>query len=154
MERATKNSKLIKASPQEIYKALTTPEALEVWQVPGDMTGKVHSYDLRVGGGYEMSLFYPEAEKENRGKTESKEDRFTVKFLELIPDKKIVQAVNFSTDNSDFSGEMKMEISLVAKENGTEVTFLFKDIPKGIKPEENEEGTRSSLEKLARYVEK
>lgn len=152
MGQSTKNSKLINASPEIIYKALTTPEALEIWQVPGDMAGKVYSYDLKVGGGYEMSLFYSEAEKENRGKTESKEDRFTVNFMELIPNKKIVQSVNFSTDNPAFTGEMIMEITLEAKDNGTEVTFLFKNIPKGIKPENNEEGTRSSLEKLAKYV--
>ena len=99
-----------------------------------------------------MSLFYPETEKENRGKTQGKEDRFTVRFLELIPNKKIVQAVNFSSDNPDFSDEMIMEITLDKKENGTEVIFLFKNIPKGISPEDNEEGTRSSLEKLAEYV--
>lgn len=152
MGQTTTNTKLIHASPEVIYKALTTPDALQVWQVPGDMTGKVHNFDLKVGGGYEMSLFYPESEKENRGKTKGKEDRFTVHFLELIPSKKIVQSVNFSTDNPDFSGEMAMEITLDAKDNGTEVTFLFKDIPKGIKPEDNEEGTRSSLEKLEQYV--
>jgi len=38
-------------------------------------------------------------------------------------------------------------------EDGTEVTMLFEDIPPGIRPEDNEAGTRSSLEKLARYVE-
>jgi uncharacterized protein YndB with AHSA1/START domain len=152
MRQTTKNSKLINAEPKALYKALTTPEALEVWQVPGDMRGKVHSFDLRVDGGYEMSLFYPESEKENSGKTAVKEDRFTVRFLELTPNKKIVEAVNFSTDNPDFSGEMTIEITLEAKDKGTEVTFLFKDIPKGIKPEDNEAGTQSSLEKLAQYV--
>jgi uncharacterized protein YndB with AHSA1/START domain len=117
------------------------------------MTGKVHTFDLRVGGGYEMSLFYAASDKENRGKTEGKEDRFAVRFLELIPSEKIVEAVNFSSDNPDFSGEMTMEITLEPTDNGTRVTFLYKNIPIGIRPEDNEAGTRSSLEKLARYAE-
>ena len=46
-----------------------------------------------------------------------------------------------------------MEVRLEAKGNGTSVSILFKDIPPGIRPEDNEAGTRLTLEKLARYVE-
>ena len=152
MRQTTQNSLNIKATPQEIYNALINPKALEVWQAPGDMTAKVHDFDLRVGGGYQMSLFYPDSEKETRGKTSSKEDRFTARFIELIPETKIVQAINFDTSNPDFAGEMTMEIKLEPIDNGTKVTFLFKDIPQGIKPGDNEAGTISSLEKLAKYV--
>lgn len=60
---SSQNSKVIKASPETLYKAFTDPKALAVWLAPGKMTGKVHSFDLRIGGGYQMSLFYPESEK-------------------------------------------------------------------------------------------
>ena len=46
-----------------------------------------------------------------------------------------------------------MEVTFEPTKNGTKVTFLFKNIPVGISPKENEAGTISSLEKLARYVE-
>jgi len=36
---------------------------------------------------------------------------------------------------------------------GTEVTLLFENLPLGLRPEDNEEGSRQSLEQLARYVE-
>jgi Activator of Hsp90 ATPase homolog 1-like protein len=52
-----------------------------------------------------------------------------------------------------FAGEMTMVVTLEEKDGGTEVTLLFENIPPGIRPEDNEAGTRSSLEKLARYVE-
>src|SRR5688500_11234598 len=103
---STKNSKVIKASPETLYQAFTNPESLAVWLAPREMTGKVHSFDLKVGGGYEMSLFYPQSEKENRGKTSEKEDKFKAKFLELIPPRKIIQEIIFDSDNPDFSGEM------------------------------------------------
>ena len=153
MGQITRNSKVINATAETIYRAFTSPTALEVWQAPGDMTAKVHNFDLRVGGGYEMSLFYPDSEKVMEGKTQGKEDRFTAKFIELIQNKKIVQAVNFESPNPDFSGEMIIEITFEPKENGTNVTYFFRDIPKGIRPEDNEAGTISTLEKLARYVE-
>ena len=117
------------------------------------MIGKVYNFDLRKGGGYTMSLFYPETNKEMKGKTSENEDRFTAKFIELEPPAKIIEAINFHTDDPNFSGEMIMEITFKPAANGTKVTFLFKNIPKGIRPEDNEAGTISSLEKLAKYVE-
>ncbi len=72
-----------------------------------------------------MSLFYPSSEQVYRGKTSEREDRFTARFVELTPPTS--QAITFDSVDPAFSGEMTMV-----------VTF---------------EGTRSSLEKLARYVE-
>lgn len=153
MAQSTQNSKFIRATAETIYHALTDPKSLEVWQAPGNMKGKVHDFDLRAGGGYSMSLFYPDTEKESRGKTSAKEDRFHATFVELTPPKKIIQAINFDSTDPAFSGEMIMEVMLEQKDSNTEVTFLFKNIPPGIKPEDNEAGTISTLEKLAHYVE-
>ncbi len=46
-----------------------------------------------------------------------------------------------------------MVVTLEAEDGGTRVTIVFTDIPSGIRPADNEAGTRSTLEKLARYVE-
>ena len=153
MPQSSKTSRVIKASPEKLYQALTDPTALESWQVPGNMTGKAHQFELKVGGGYTMSLYYPESEKEGNGKTSTGEDRFTVKFLELDPPARIVESVKFETTDPDFMGEMMIEISIEPVTNGTKVTYLFTNIPKGIRPEDNDAGTASSLEKLAKYVE-
>jgi uncharacterized protein YndB with AHSA1/START domain len=149
----TSNSKFIRASPEVIYRALTDPEALVVWRVPGDMTGKVHRFDCRVGGGYEMSLYYPLSEKTMHGKTADREDRYTSRFIELIPPSRVVEAITFDSPDGAFSGEMLMQVTLVAVEGGTNVMIKFKNLPSGIRPEDNEAGTTSALEKLARYVE-
>jgi uncharacterized protein YndB with AHSA1/START domain len=63
----TQNAKLIKAPPEAFYRAFTNPEALSVWLAPVEMTGKIHSFDLRVGGGYQISPFYPSYEKASSG---------------------------------------------------------------------------------------
>ncbi|MDB5271870.1 MAG: Activator of Hsp90 ATPase 1 family protein [Chitinophagaceae bacterium] len=150
---STHNSKLIRATPEKIYQALTDPKALETWLAPGDMYGEVHYFDLRIGGRYRMSLFYPSSETSGQGKTSANEDQFTARFVELIPPHKISQAILFNSTDPAYAGEMIMEVSLQPKASGTEVTFLFKNIPSGIRPEDNEKGTEQSLEKLARYVE-
>lgn len=153
MSAATQNSKDINAPVEQVYNAFINPKALESWQAPGDMTAKVHNFDLTVGGGYKMSLFYSESEQQMKGKTTDKEDRFTARFVELVPFKKIVQAVKFDTINPDFAEEMIMEITFQPIASGTRVTMLFRNIPGGIRPKDNEAGTISSLEKLGKYVE-
>jgi uncharacterized protein YndB with AHSA1/START domain len=149
----TRNSKFIKAPQEALYRAFTDPAALAVWLAPGDMTGEVHRFDDRVGGGYQMSLYYPSSEKTFRGKTSEREDRYTARFVELTPPRKIVEAITFDAVDPAFAGEMIMEVTFKAEDGGTTVSILFKDIPPGIRPEDNEVGTRSTLEKLARYVE-
>ncbi|HEY8968166.1 MAG TPA: SRPBCC domain-containing protein [Puia sp.] len=148
----TRNSRLIKASPQILYEAFTSPKALETWLAPGDMTGKVHRFDLREGGSYEMSLFYPESEQGARGKTAGKEDRYIARFVELQPGKKIVEAIRFDSPEAHFQGEMIMEVLFEPVNEGTRVTMIFKNIPAGIRPEDNEKGTELSLQKLEKYA--
>jgi hypothetical protein len=48
---------------------------------------------------------------------------------------------------------MTMVVTFEDRDDGTEVTIAFEGIPPGIRPEDNDAGTRSSLEKLARYTE-
>ena len=150
---STRNSKFIKATPEALYRAFTDPAALAVWFAPGDMTGEVHRFDDSVGGGYEMSLYYPSSEQTLRGKTKDREDRYTARFVELTPPRRIVEAITFDAVDPAFSGEMLMVVTFEAEEGGTTVSILFKDIPSGIRPEDNEVGTQLTLEKLARYIE-
>lgn len=150
---STRHSRLIRASQEALYRAFTDPEALGVWLAPGNMTGDIQSFDGRVGGGYRMSLSYLPSEQRSRGKTSQREDRFTVRFVELTPPSRIVESITFDSDDPAFVGEMLMVVTFEAQEDGTMVTILFKEMPPGIRPEDNEVGTESTLEKLARYVE-
>jgi uncharacterized protein YndB with AHSA1/START domain len=150
---STRNSKLINAKPEVLYRAFTDPAALAIWLVPGAMTGKVHRFDGRVGGGYQMSLYYPASEHTAHGKTAEREDCYTARFVDLTPPKRIVEAITFDSVDPALAGEMLMEVTFEAEASGTTVTIVFTNIPAGIRPADNEAGTQSSLEKLARYVE-
>lgn len=146
-------SAVIRASREAIYRAFIDPVALEAWQAPGDMTGQVHAMDARVGGGYAMSLFYPETTLDAPGKSGDRDDRFTTRFVALDPPLHIRQIVTFDTDDPAFAGDMTMDIALDERDDGTQVTITYKNLPPGIRPEDNAEGTRQSLAKLARFVE-
>lgn len=153
MTRTTRNSRRIPAPPEAVYAAFLDPEALTQWLPPGSMTGRVHAFDGRVGGGYVMSLFYPETE-EARGKTAAREDRVHVRFLALEPARRIVEAVTFETEAENLQGEMTLTVTFAPATGGTEVELLFENLPPGLRPEDNEEGGRLSLEQLARWLER
>ncbi len=150
---ATRTSRIIKAAPETLYAAFMDPAALAAWLPPGEMTGKIHAFDARVGGGYRMSLFYPPGEGVLRGKTSAREDRFDVRFVELAPPRRIVEAVTFVSDDAVFHGEMTIAVTFEPVAGGTLVTFMFTSLPPGVRAQDNEAGTRLSLAQLARYVE-
>jgi uncharacterized protein YndB with AHSA1/START domain len=140
----TRTSRLIKARREELYEAFIDPAALVAWLPPAEMTGVVHEFDARVGGGYRMSLFYPPNERSFRGKTADREDMVNVRFVELRPPRRIVEAVNFATT---------VVVTFDDVPGGTEVTILCQNLPPGLRAEDNEAGSRLSLEQLARRFE-
>jgi uncharacterized protein YndB with AHSA1/START domain len=149
----TRTSRVIAAPRESVYRAFLDPAALETWMAPDELRGTVHAFDGRVGGGYTMSLTYPASAPGSAGKSSDREDRYTARFVELSPPARIVEAVTFDTTDHAFTGEMTMTVTLDEADGGTEVIILFEHIPPGIRPEDNDAGTRSSLEKLARLVE-
>lgn len=140
------------ASAAAIYAAFMDPAALVDWLPPEEMTGKMHHFDGRVGGGYRLSLFYIGGGTEPRGKTAADEDLVTVRFVDLQPPHRIVEAVTFASDDPALQGEMTIEIDIVPTKHGAEVSLLCRDLPLGLRLEDNETGSAQSLEQLARYL--
>lgn len=150
---STRTSRVIHATPHELYDAFTDRKALVEWLPPARMTGVIHELDARVGGGYVMSLYYPADETNFRGKTAEKEDRVRVQFVELTPPRRIVETVTFESADEAFAGEMRLTVTFEPLTDGTEVVMLFENLPPGLRPEDNDEGARISLEQLARRFE-
>lgn len=117
------------------------------------MSGSVHAFDAREGGTYRMSLTYDDSQQSVSGKTSAGTDTFQGRFIELVPDRKIVEVVEFESQDAAFAGEMKMTTTMVDADQGTEITVLSENLPAGIRPEDNELGTRQALRKLAALLE-
>jgi uncharacterized protein YndB with AHSA1/START domain len=116
------------------------------------MTGVVHAFDAREGGAFNMSLVYPESGGPARGKTSESTDTFRGRFVKLIPNKQIAWAVEFESADPSFAGEMTVTTTLARAGSGTKVTILCENIPRGVRPEDNALGCRSTLEKLAFFL--
>jgi uncharacterized protein YndB with AHSA1/START domain len=87
------------------------------------------------------------------GKTSADTDTFEGRFVELVPYEKIVEVIEFESRDPRFAGEMKITTTFTDTNEGTNVTILCEDIPAGIGPEDNETGSKQSLQKLAALVE-
>ena len=146
-------ARVIRATPHALYECFIDPEILLSWLPPAEMTGRIHEFDARAGGGYRMSLYYPSTELHFRGKTAEREDQVSVRFLELSPPGRIVESVNFVSEDPDLAGEMGLTITLERAASGTEVTMLFTSLPPGLRAEDNDAGARLSLAQLARRFE-
>lgn len=147
-------SRIIQAPCERVYHAFLDPQELLAWLPPADMQNELHSFDARVGGGYRMSLYYPPGQTEFRGKTTDREDRIDVRFTELSPPERIVEKIRFDTTDPAFEGEMTMTATFEEADGGTKVTMLFENLPPGLRPEDNDEGTRLSLDQLAKHLER
>lgn len=150
MSHSTRASTVVRARPAEVYDAFMDPAKLVEWLPPGTMTGRIHEFDGRVGGGYGMSLFYPDTELAMHGKTAAHEDRVSVRFVALEPPRRILEAVTFRTTDPSLMGEMMLEVMLEEVPDGTKVSIVCTNLPPGLRPEDNEAGSRESLENLAR----
>lgn len=122
------------------------------WRPPEGMTGEIKGYDGRIGGGYRMKLFYADA-ADPHGKTAPGADILSVRFVELAPDERIVEAVRFETDDPAFQGEMLLTTTLTPVSDGTKVAFAAEQVPPGISAADHRVGMESTLKRLASFVE-
>ena len=151
---STRTTRIIRASADAIYAAFVDPDALVAWLPPAGMTGRMHAFDARVGGGYEMSLYYPPEEERFQGKSAEREDRVAVRFVELAPPHRIVEAVRFVSDDAAFGGEMTLTVTIEPRGAETAVTLAFDGLPPGVRPEDNDAGAALSLAQLAQRIER
>ena len=116
------------------------------------MQGDVHALDARVGGVFRMTLTYKGAHPVP-GKSSEDTDTVQGYFVELVPNERIVQAVEFESNDPSFAGIMTVTYTLRDTGGGTEVTVLCENIPSGVRLEDNETGSRQTLKNLAAFVE-
>jgi uncharacterized protein YndB with AHSA1/START domain len=151
-KRIDSATRVIKASPETLYKAFVNPKALVSWLPPKGMKGHIYEFDARDGGAYRMSLTY-ETDHSTPGKTSEEADVVQGRFLELTPNKRVVQLVEFESEDPVYAGEMIMTWSLSADPEGTKVSIVCENVPEGIRKEDHDEGLRSTLENLAALTE-
>ncbi len=141
----------VNAPRPAVYRALLDPRAVRRWMVPDGMTSEVHTFDAREGGAYRVSLTY-EAQ-DQAGKTTAHTDTHHGRFVELVPNERVVQLLEFETSDPAMQGEMRITFTLADADGGTEIVGVHEGVPPGVRPEDNELGWRMSLGKLAALVE-
>ncbi len=135
-----------------MFDALTSRDALTAWLPPKGMRGRFERFDMRQGGSYRLVLTYEDA-SDAPGKTSADSDVSEVRISELVPGRRVVQEIDFASDNSAFHGTMQMEWNLHGAEEGTIVEIVARNVPHGVRAREHAEGLTSSLANLAAHLE-
>jgi uncharacterized protein YndB with AHSA1/START domain len=135
-----------------VFDALVDREALETWLPPGDMTGRFERFDPTPGGSYRLVLTYrnPVA---SQAKSSADSDIVDVRYLDIVPNDRVVQAVDFVAEDPEFAGTMTMTWTVREGDGGTRVEIVADEVPNGISAEDHAQGLASSLDNLARCVE-
>ena len=134
--------RVLKSTPERVYRALLDPEAMVKWLPPHGFTGKVHSIEPRVGGTYKMSF---------KNFTTGESHSFGGKYLELVPNERIRHTDRF--DDTNLPGEMVTTITIKQVSVGVELNVLQEGIPEAIPAEACYLGWQESLTLLTQLVE-
>ena len=110
--------RVLRTTPERLYRAFLDPDAMVKWLPPNGFTGKVHDMDARVGGKYKMSFT-----NFSSGKSHS----FGGEYLELVPNERLRYIDRF--DDPDLPGEMKVTVTLKKVLVGTEMNIVQEGIP-------------------------
>jgi uncharacterized protein YndB with AHSA1/START domain len=148
---ATRIRQHVDAPRAKVYTALTDASAVARWMVPDGMTSQVHHFEGREGGTFRVSLTYDAPS--GVGKTTAHTDTYHGRFVQLVPDERVVEVVEFETADPALRGEMTITIALADADGGTEVVAAHDHLPPGLSPADNETGWRLALAKLAALVE-
>ncbi len=139
----------IKASAETIYRAFLSRDAMAHWLPPAGATGVIDVFEPQEGGRFRLTLVFETA----RGKSSDHTDVVAGRFVELVPRRRMVMAVDFDSDDPAFAGTMTMTWELAALPEGTRVSVIAEHVPAGISQADHEAGMRSTLDNLAAFVE-
>jgi uncharacterized protein YndB with AHSA1/START domain len=153
MPRTDTASRVIAAPLERVYAAFVDPDALIAWLPPEGMSGRFERFDARPGGSYRMVLTYADASGAP-SKATADSDIVEGRFLDVVPGARVVQAVDFVSDDPGYAGTMTMTWELTAVDAGTRVEFRADDVPDGISAKDHAAGLASSLANLATYLER
>jgi len=134
--------RVLRTTPEKIYRAFLDAGAMTKWLPPNGFTAKVHHMDAKVGGSFKMSFT-----NFSTGKSHS----FGGEYLELVPHERIRYTDKF--DDPNLSGEMHTTVTLKKVSVGTELNIVQEGIPEVIPAEACYLGWQDSLNLLAKLVE-
>jgi uncharacterized protein YndB with AHSA1/START domain len=141
MARTDRASRVIAAPLDRVFAALVDPEALTAWLPPDGMSGRFERFDAR-----------PDASGA-RGKATADSDIVEARFVDVVPGVRVVQAVDFVSDEPTHAGTMTMTWEVTAVDAGTRVDIRADDVPAGISAKDHAAGLASSLANLATHLE-
>lgn len=151
--RTDRAARIVKASPQTVYRVLVDSDTMMSWLAPEGMEGEIHAFEPWAGGAYHKTLFYETEAHSVPGKTSAHADVIRGRFLELSQHERIMQRFEFASDDPAFAAPMTMTWRLSPVPESTEVTIICENAPEGICTEDHDIGTRSTLENLATFTE-
>ncbi len=134
--------RVLRTSPEKVYKAFLSADAMAKWLPPYGFTCSVHQLDAVVGGSFKMSF---------KNFSSGHGHSFGGEYLELLPFERIRYSNKF--DDPQLPGEMQVTVTLRQVVCGTDVHIVQAGIPSVIPEEMCYLGWQESMLQLVNLVE-
>jgi uncharacterized protein YndB with AHSA1/START domain len=134
--------RVLKASPEKVYRAFTEPLAMAAWLPPYGFLCTVHQMEVSTGGTYRMSF---------TNFTTGKSHSFSGRYIEIKPNEFLKYTDKF--DDPNLPGEMTTTVFMKKVSAGTELRITQLGIPEAIPADQCYLGWQDSLDKLIRLTD-
>lgn len=134
--------RILRTTPEKVYRAFLEAEALAKWIPPFGFTARVHHLDAKVGGTFRMSF---------TNFSTGHSHAFGGEYLELVPYERLRYTDKF--DDPNLPGVITVTVALKKVSCGTELNVEQAGVPAVIPAEACYLGWQESLAQLAQLVE-
>ena len=142
MPNTVRLHRVMRTTPEKIYRAFLDADAQAKWLPPYGFTCRVHQFEPRTGGAFRMSF---------TNFTTGQSHSFGGSFVELTEHELIRYTDRF--DDPNLPGDVQVTIRLRKVSVGTELDMVQENLPDLIPVEACYLGWQESLMQLARLVE-
>ena len=152
MPRTDHASRVIVAPVARVFGALVDRDALVAWLPPSGMTARFERFDPRPRGSYRLVLTYTDPTA-SRGKSSADADIVEARYVDIVHNVRVVQAVDFVSEDPALAGTMTMTWAVASVDGGTRVDITADNVPDRISADDHATGLASSLQNPAIFAE-
>ncbi len=150
-ERVDSASRVILATPRQLFRTYFDAETLKGWRVPDGATGTYSVLEPQPGGRFCLNLLYSDR-TETDGPAAAIEI-ITGEFAEFVPDERIVEEIHYTNTDPAYAGMMRLTLTIEPAKAGSKVSLHATGMPQALEVTAHRAALAAALRRLALLTE-
>lgn len=150
-ERVDSASRVILATPRQLFRTFFDAETLKAWRVPEGAAGIYSVLEPQPGGRFRLDLVHPDRTAPDG--TEAEGYTIEGRFTEFLPDERVIEEIRLAGTGPVDAGVMTLTISIELVQAGSKVTMQAIGMPRALEADAHRAALAASLRRLALLTE-